>query len=255
MKKNKIVPYKIKSKLNKKIVLLTDIHYYSKKDKKILDKIVDDVKSIKPDYICISGDLIETSAIKEEEYLLSFLRQLSIIAITLISLGNHDVRDLKQKQYSYNLKLFEKIEKTGCYLLDNKVYKDEFINVKGVTIPDSFYYEGKEEDVKIKDYLKKQIKKNYDIVLIHTPNVIPFLEKQKDTLFLFGHMHGGMLPSFLNSLFKTRGLISPRKGLFPKYCYGYIKEINGIISSGIQKISPLNPFYLFHNLYKGNCCY
>ena len=59
--------YDIESKINKKIVLLSDIHYYNKKDIKKLNKILKKIQSINPDYICISGDLIDEAKSMNEE--------------------------------------------------------------------------------------------------------------------------------------------------------------------------------------------
>ena len=45
--------------------------------------------------------------------------------------------------------------------------------------------------------------------------------------------------------------MDPRKNLFPKDVYGFVKDKNSIISGGIQKISPSNPFKAFKNFFSG----
>ena len=75
----KIKNYTYSNKFNKKILLFSDIHYYSKKDKKVLNKLLKITKKLKPDYICIAGDLIDTNPIYDKEILLDFFSQLIMI--------------------------------------------------------------------------------------------------------------------------------------------------------------------------------
>ena len=49
--------YNLKKGLNKNIVLISDIHYQDKKDIKVLNNVLDNIRKLKPDYICISGDI------------------------------------------------------------------------------------------------------------------------------------------------------------------------------------------------------
>ena len=57
-------------------------------------------------------------------------------------------------------------------------------------------------------------------------------------------MHGGITPNFLKKILKGRGIISPRRKLFEKNCYGLnkINNTNFLISSGITVASHLNSF-------------
>ena len=127
MAKIKIKQYNYSNKFKKKIMLFSDIHYYSKKDQPILDRLLKIVKERKPDYICITGDLIEVNPINDEEILLDFLYQLRKQTLVLIVLGNHDLRTFKAKYLFDNL-LFKKIKQTGCIILNNNCYKVDGIN-------------------------------------------------------------------------------------------------------------------------------
>ena len=49
--------YSSKMKNDKKIILLSDLHYYSDMDEKKLLKLAKKIAEERPDYICISGDL------------------------------------------------------------------------------------------------------------------------------------------------------------------------------------------------------
>lgn len=238
---NKI--YNIESNLNKKIVLISDIHYSNKKDIKDLNYILDDIKKIKPDYICIPGDTTDKSNIKDEEYFINWLKKLSKISKVIISIGNHEFYVNKyKKQFGLNKTLLEKISNIeNIYLLDNKNTIIDNINFIGLTLPIEYYNEKE-----INDFSKclksvKTYKKYYNILLCHSPIDIcdyKILKDKNINLILCGHMHGGIVPNFMRKIFKNRGLISPYKKLFPKIAYGYlkIKNTNIIISSGIKVI-------------------
>ena len=59
--------YNISGNIDKTIVLISDIHYTNKKDIKHLYKVLNKIKRIRPNYICIPGDLIDKTYIKDEE--------------------------------------------------------------------------------------------------------------------------------------------------------------------------------------------
>ena len=46
-------------KTNKKIIHISDIHFYKKYPMKKLNEIIDLVKKEKPDYVCITGYIID----------------------------------------------------------------------------------------------------------------------------------------------------------------------------------------------------
>lgn len=250
MSKVKITNYDYSSKWHKKIMVFSDIHYYSKNDETVLDKLLILAQIKNPDYLCIPGDLIDVNPILDKGILLSFLRSLAKICPVLISIGNHDMRIQGSRKYWDN-ELWDSIEKAGCFILDNCSFEDDDLKIMGITIPYEYYYEKRENDPTIGDYIEKHLEENTDIVLIHTPNVLNSFKNKQQSLLICGHMHAGLLPSVFHNLFKNRGLVSPRKGLFPKYCYGHIVSKHAIISGGITKVSYSNPFHLFKNCFVG----
>ena len=242
--------YNIDNKLNKNIVLISDLHYQDKKDIKVLNNLLDNIKKIKPDYICIPGDITNKTFIKDEKEYINWFKKLSKISKVIISLGNHEFYIKKyRKIYGLNKELLKKISNIeNIYLLDNENIIIDNINFIGLTIPMKYYKEIKHNDFyKCLDNLKIY-KKNYNILLCHSPLNIcdkEILKNRNIDLILCGHMHGGIVPKFMRKIFKTSGLISPNKKLFPKYAYGYIKmsNTNIIISSGIKVI----PFRILNN--------
>lgn len=253
--KNKI--YNITGKINKKIVLISDIHYYSKKNINNLNKILDILKEIKPDYICIPGDIVDNSYILDEELLIIWFQKLSVISPVLISIGNHEYYiNKKQKQFGLNKHILTKIKSVdNVFCLDNKNVLIDDINFIGITMPIKYYMEdGESKDSFIKHLKKIQYNdKKYNVLLLHSPSNL--LDKDitsmlKCDLVLCGHTHGGIVPCVLRPIFKDRGFINPQGKLMTRGCYGHINESpNIIVTSGITTLSHENPFNLFNNLF------
>jgi len=242
--------YNINSYLNKNIVLISDIHYSNKKDIKRLNHVLNNIKNIKPDFICIPGDLIDKSQIEDEEDFIKWLKKLSSISKIIISIGNHEFYiNKKRKIYGLNKSFFNKISNiNNIYLLDNKNIVIDNINFIGFTQPIECY----ENSKSFSKYIKciKTYKKYYNVLLCHSPENIcdnNILNKLNVDLILCGHMHGGVVPLFLRKIFKNRGLISPGMGLFPKNVYGNIKirDANIIITSGIRIL----PYRILNNIF------
>ena len=132
----KKVKYTLKSDLDKdiRIAVLADVHYYSKKNKGKINRVLKSIKSIKPDYICFPGDLMDRYQILDEEVIIDWFKELSKISKVIISIGNHE---FIYHHNDFNRELFDKIDKIdNCYVLDNKVMTFDNIDFVGVTIPD-----------------------------------------------------------------------------------------------------------------------
>lgn len=238
---------------NIKIALISDIHYAIVYNDNRLFKIYEEIKKEQVDYICIPGDLIDNISdlnLKTEKVILDWLKDLSLLAPTIVSLGNHDMR--YNNSYNFASKWYEKINNlNNVYLLDNtnKYFKN--INFIGYT-PDYKYFENMEKDYDIvENSLKstcslKRINK-YNIMLSHSPSYL-FKENHFKAIDLIvcGHTHGGLTPSFIPGNF---GLVSSTKKFFPKRVRGHIRYYNTniIITTGIIKLSHSTKF-----LYKLN---
>lgn len=245
---NKI--YNLNNNLNKKIILISDIHYSSKKDIKRLNTILDNIYKLNPDYICIPGDIIDKSEIKDSNYFINWLKKLSKITKVIISIGNHEFYINKNK-YGLNKDFFRKISSIdNLYLLDNKNIVIDKINFIGLTV------KVENKNINFNNFYSsidkiKTHKENYNVLLCHSPEYICDLDILKDKnidLVLCGHMHGGVVPMILRPIFKNRGLIGPNKKLFPKNAYGHLKiyKTNIIISSGLRVL----PFRHINKLFR-----
>lgn len=245
----KTTNYKIESNLNKKIILLSDLHYHSRKDLTKLEKVYQKLENINPDFICITGDFIDEAKVSDEDLFVFFLKKLSKICKVIISLGNHDiVLRHKNKEYFYNIELFNKIKKIrNVYLLDNETKVIGDICFVGINLGFDYYYnknESDEEFLSIYNNLKLLNSKKYNILLCHSPLAVTtnkVINNLKNIdLVLCGHTHGGLTPTIFQKYLKNTILVSPNKmKLFLKNGYGQIinNNCNIIISSGITKLS------------------
>lgn len=222
---NKI--YNIDNSINKTIVLISDIHYQDKTDIKHLDKVLDNIKKINPDFICIPGDIVNNVNIKDESSLITWFKKISKISKVIISIGNHEYYiDKKKKLFGFSKELFDDIKSiNNIYVLDNDNIVIDDINFIGLTLSKEHYFEHKEREKDFDKYLKniKPNKKYYNVLLCHSPlNIIN--SKVDVDLILCGHTHGGMIPNIFRYFIKHAGLLSPTKRPFPKYTYGKIKK-------------------------------
>ena len=259
---------KTEKNINIKIMHISDIHFSLNYKIKRLDMVLNKIKENYPNYICITGDLIDVNNITKDKsfiYFEKFINNLASISKVIISIGNHEyfVEESKNK---YSLKddisWLKKFKNKNIIVLDNEIYKDDNINFIGFN-PEIEYYKKneieilKEDNIKLYKLLNK-VNDKYNILLCHTPmylyqskNYEKIKDLKKIDLVLCGHTHGGMIPSFIPGRF---GIISPSKRLFPKNIRG-INTINGvtiIISSGVTKLSRKSKLMQFTDVYGAN---
>ena len=246
--------YSLDFNLDKRITLISDLHFLSDKDLDRLNCILENIEKQSPNYICITGDILDKSKVFNEDTLIDWLKNLSKIAKVIVSLGNHEFYiDKKQKMFGLNETLIKKIANIdNLYLLDNKNIIIDNINFIGLTVPMNLYYK-KSTINDINELLNKLKTSNkcLNILLCHSPEFVSTESVLKDRnidLILCGHMHGGAVPTFLRKIFGYRGIISPSRKLFPKYAYGKIKinKTSIIITSG-TKVLPKNKFNSIFN--------
>lgn len=253
---HKDIVYSSKAVKDITLIHLADIHFNKYTKTKKLDKVKEAIYINNPDYIIITGDILDRPSITKDKInirrLLLFLTDISNFAKVIISIGNHDIFLNEDFKFFKNLNDLKNI-----YVLNNDIYVDETIYISGFTLPTNYYYNinKKESSEVLIDHLKKYKKytsnlpiKVPKVSLIHSP--IKLVDKEVLTilkeydLLLSGHTHGGMIPKILNKLFKSnQGIISPYKTLFPEIARGKIekylgnKKITIIITNGITKLS------------------
>jgi len=75
-----------------KIVQLSDIHVGSQFQEEVFEKVIDEVNSLKPDTVIITGDLTNEGLVSEYEKCRDLISKLDVEKIISVS-GNHDYRN------------------------------------------------------------------------------------------------------------------------------------------------------------------
>ncbi len=251
--------------LDKKIILLSDIHYCNDKEKKYLALLLEQLRELSYDYLCISGDLLDKGKVEDEVWLLDWITSLGKLSKVMIGIGNHEQSsDAIRHEYAFDYEFYKKINKIkNVHVLDNDSYVDGNIRFIGVTLPLGYYYDYKESPsyfVKFMNNCFPNVYSNkFNILLCHTP--IPFLNKKvieeipflnSISLVLCGHMHGGLVPLPFWKLANGRGLIGPFHTVFPKGAYGVFQRnhLIVIVSSGVTKISQVHKLSFLNLLFR-----
>ena len=272
--------YNNKTNSEFKICLMSDLHYcHEIKDEK-LNMILKKIEKIEPNYTMIPGDLVEGKEeiknIQDRKRILIWLKEISNISKTLISLGNHDYfnTNLNLKNISTYLKyqllrdFFNEIaEYSNLYVLNNENFSDDKIFVTGYS-QSKYYF--KNDNIENKDFkydeLNKLIKNNtipndkINFLMAHSPMYLDdkeFLDLLENyDYFLSGHMHNGVVPPILYEIWNSsKGIIAPNRTLFPKNSRNTLKAkddklvVTGALSTIHEYLKPYNMFNFIYPSY------
>ena len=215
-----------------KIVFLSDIHDCTV-DTTILAKE-------KPDFIAVSGDIINSDC-TDLSIATTLLERLALIAPTYVSLGNHEV-EYEERTGEDIATIFEK---TGAVVLDKK-YVDVEINSKSVRVggiygyclPERYNHDNEDEIVFLREFEDTD---SYTILLNHLPYSWTHYGISEDydiDLVLSGHTHGGQI-----ILPFVGGLYDPEFGFFPGKVSGRFdsNDTTVIVSNGIGSANEILP--------------
>lgn len=193
-----IKEYKIKSStISKdynglKIAHISDIHYGNRSvTKNDLEKIVDNINSLKPDIIVLTGDLIDDN-ITNEEYkeLVETLSKLKANINKYAIDGNHDY---KYKKWSVLIEDCGFINLNDTY---DVIYNDSYdsIFIAGISNNTFTTKNIKDKSEVIMDYLNSNdYHSTYSILLMHEPDYIDDIDYSKFDLVMAGHSHNGQV--------------------------------------------------------------
>ncbi len=208
----KAVYYSLKTDLNLKAILITDLHN-NKLYKRDLDLIVRE----KPDCILLAGDML-TSADEDYASALNSIKELSQISKVCFSLGNHELR--YREYYPDKWKEFVSLLPANCILLDDEhVSLNDKAEVFGLSLNTSFYKRGKVYSVTEEDLSKVyDVPKDKKLILLaHDPDHHEFYEEKfHPDVILSGHLHGGFarLPFIGGVVFSNYGIRHRDRGLY-----------------------------------------
>lgn len=215
-----------------KIVFLSDLHCeeYGKDNLKLAEL----VKTQKPDVIALPGDLLNRDSTEAEiDKVCDFISQLTKIAPTYFSIGNHEADYIVENGDA----VLEKIRATGAQVLECG-YEDLTVNGTAFRLGgmSELAYKGGDDryDPIAENFLTDYCDTGLPTVLLsHRPEAFAFkyaCEEWNVDLILSGHTHGGLV-----RLPVIGGLVAPIQGLFPRYYYGEYDFYNTtmIITSGL----------------------
>lgn len=212
------------------IVQLSDLHgaYFGEDNQELLSR----VREAGPDYIFLTGDLLDQYRKTPHSYAAALGGALADIAPTYFITGNHEwalpgVRELKRE-----------LEEAGVAVLSNEYVllerSGDRVLLAGIDDPNGF------ADQKTPEELAQEVREvwgdGFWLLLAHRNN---YFEKQYSLLgadlVISGHGHGGLI-----RLPFTDGLVSAERRLFPSYTAGFYTA-NGsdvFVSRGLGNSGP-----------------
>ncbi|WP_416335010.1 metallophosphoesterase [Anaerococcus sp. DFU013_CI05] len=191
-----------------KITQISDFHSNAIKN---LDELLANIKKFDPDFIILTGDIIDygtENKIKRSVYFLEKLSRLN--KITYYITGNHE-------EGGPNLDVFlNEIDRLGIKYLRNE---GENLKING---NDLYLYGTSMFDFSYKNY--KTSDKNVNIILSHFSKKVRDNYRGDEDFVFSGHTHGGQV-----RLPIIGGLIAPGEGVLPDFDKGTFKFKNTII--------------------------
>lgn len=223
-----------------KIVQISDLH--KKKYKNNWDRLYTKIKSLSPDFIIISGDLVSRS-MTDFEYTGILIKKLCSICTVYYAKGNHEL-DLND---TYMSDLRDTVIKNGAVFLENAktVFEKDNIslNIYGADLKRSIYRNEKNGFSGLESYTAQELSdifgkpESTSLLIAHNPFFFEEYSKWGADITFAGHVHAGII----NTPFG--GILSPERKFFPSYTKGIYENNNKrmVVSAGIGKLRIFNP--------------
>lgn len=249
----------------KSIIIYSDIHYYKNMNLSYLYKELSKLLIDTPNYIILSGDIIDgLIPLEELKNLRDYLSKLSKITKVIAILGNHDIQPdyptltIENENLDY-LNMLRNMP--NLILLENSSYQDNEIYFYGTKYKKSYYL--KQEPINSWLSTVKKIELPQDtlnIILEHSPNTILNITNLlkvpallKTDIIISGHNHNGCIPSYIDNFIPgSKGLIGAGKSFFPEYARGKINitpNTVGIICPPITTFSNEKGIFKLANIF------
>lgn len=210
-----------------KIAHISDFH--NTRSNKLKNSILSSLEKEKPDILVITGDLID-SYHTDINISKEFIENIKDIPIYFVA-GNHESRIEEYKEFKETLK------ELGVTVLENEMISltkaGHYINLIGLQDPTFETGENNMDEITtiVDNYLKKfAVPNNFDILLLHRPELLDVYAQNDIDVVFSGHAHGGQfIIPFIGPI------VAPNQGLFPKLTSGVHTKDNThlVISRGI----------------------
>lgn len=212
------------------LVFFTDTHFGKYYDVGHVEKIVEKINEINPEFVVFGGDLLDNYARDRDsldlEYLKKELKKINHGIKKCAVWGNHDYGGGAADVYK------DIMRSCGFQLLDNlgfTIFDDHSISVFGYD--DYLMGEGMKEPSLYKAKGKGTV---FNVIIAHEPIVSQLLEIEEENLLLCGHTHGGQVTiPFLTSRLLPEGSGKFVKGLYSEKEIGTDTSLQMYVSSGI----------------------
>jgi uncharacterized protein len=178
-----------------RIVQISDLHT-QKNNLNFLANTLNQINSLKPDILAITGDLICNGRAFIND-IKNMLDKIEVKHEKIACLGNHDYSD-----NDGSLSIKNMFKKANVRLLNNSSY----VFIKN---GEKLYFSGCEDvdlgDINLENSIKSVPKNSNLIYLAHNPVIFDEITKLKECFFLAGHTHGMQLNfEFLKKYYKKR---------------------------------------------------
>ncbi|WP_226605485.1 metallophosphoesterase [Bacillus cereus] len=208
-----------------KILQISDLHNKQFGDNQ--DVLIQKIKSIDPDIIAITGDLIDSKSY-DAEVSMQLIREIVKKYPVYFVTGNHE-----QWSGKYN-RLEKELKKYDVNVLRNEHVGirrgEQEINLLGIDDPEFVNGNRDEGNIIIDEIKKAKIEMQpdrYNVLLSHRPEFLTEYADEQIDLVLSGHAHGGQV-----RLPFIGGLVAPNQGVLPKYTAGlYVEQSTSMVVS------------------------
>lgn len=190
-----------------RFVQISDVHIGSRTTR-FLEKTIQRVEALKPDFLCITGDFIDQPGITEDK-----LASLKLFTGPIYyCIGNHE-------RYEDLDDIVSRMESLGVEVLRNRAVTSDGIQLIGIDD-----HEDPEQVAKILPTIEV-LKNAFSILLYHRPEGIEAAQAHGVDLKISGHTHNGQIVPF-NKAVSSRFKFT--KGLYPfNGSYLYVNEGTG----------------------------
>ncbi|MFK5710217.1 metallophosphoesterase [Lysinibacillus boronitolerans] len=215
-----------------RIVQVSDLHdaVFGDNQQKLIAKI----KDTKPDYIFITGDVIDSNRYNLKQSLQAVAGLVEIADVYYV-LGNHEVATNKVNE------IYEALSSLGVHIMANEstVLERDGERLAIVGIEDPLMGRTTEDMLDIATaYLPDDM---FKLLLAHRPEMFNTYVNYHVNLVFSGHAHGGQV-----RIPGLGGLVAPGQGLFPKYTAGVYEAgaTKMVVSRGLGNSSV--PYRIFN---------